>query len=77
MSCAIFGLGRCALYYQIIRCDFLKYFNCIKKFRDQWYHRYVCWLYYQLQRNLKIKRKERIPLRNSQKLLFHCKLGEF
>jgi putative transposase len=55
---------------------FSKCFNCIRKLGYNWNHKCVYRIYCLLKLNLRVKRKQRIPSRNPEKLLVPNKLGE-
>ncbi|WP_143558696.1 transposase [Snodgrassella alvi] len=92
MSCAIGGLNSCdqpkllddsvmmsvlsAITDRYLCWNFPKCFNSIRKFGYKWSHRCVYRVYCQLQLNLRVKRKQRIPPRSPEKLSVLNKLGE-
>jgi putative transposase len=55
---------------------FPKYFNRIRKLGYNWNHKRVHRIYCQLKLNLRVKRKQRTPPRNPEKLSVPNKLGE-
>ena len=59
-----------------LRWGFPKCFNHIRKFGYKWYHNRVYRVYCQLKLNLRVKRKQRIPQRNLERLSAPIKRGE-
>jgi len=65
-----------AITERYLRYGFLKCFNYIRKLGYKWNHKCIYRLYCQLKLNLRINRKQRIPLRNPKKLSAPSKRGE-
>ncbi|WMY92427.1 IS3 family transposase [Snodgrassella communis] len=59
-----------------LRWGFHKCFNCIRKLGYKWNHKRVYRVYCELKLNLRVKRKQRIAPRRTEKLSVPNKLGK-